>query len=422
MPPDSFAGADKPGERFLLMKTAPLLSATILLLSSPVLSSPTGDWPNWRGPHFDGISREKIPEELPESLPVRWRAEVGTGFSTVSVQGERVLTMGNENDIDTVWCLDADTGEVIWRHDYPCALDPLYYEGGPSATPTISGNEVYTLSRKGHAFRLELETGRVAWSRDLVKDHDLELPEWSFASSPFLDGDRVLLNVGRGGIALDRRTGETLWIPNTETSGYATVVPFSMPGTDAGHLLFSAKGLIAFDSSDGTAAWEFPWKSGRDVNAADPVVRGNRIILSSSAATVALDLPEDGGEPVEAWRQRDMKWYFNPGVLIGDHLYSLHGTTHRPTELICTDFRTGEIVWNEEGFGSGGLMAAGDCVILFDKGELTLFPATPEGFRPMLRQKILDGKCWTAPVLANGRIYCRNAEGDLACVDLRATQ
>jgi len=344
---------------------------------------------------------------------------VKTGFSTVSVRGDRVLTMGNENDVDTVWCLDANTGKVLWQHDYPCALDPFYYEGGPSATPTIDESSVYTLSRKGHVFRLDLETGKVIWSRDLIADHGFALPEWSFASSPFLDGDRVLLNVGRGGIALDRDTGETLWMPSTETSGYASVVPFSRPEGTTGHLLFSAEELIAFDSASGSPFWMFPWKSSRDVNAADPVVRGTRIVFSSSSGTVALDLPGGGREPVEAWQQRDMKWYFNPGVLIGDHLYSLHGTTHRPTELMCTDFRTGEIVWAEEGFGSGGLMAAGTTVILFDEGELTLFPATPEGFEPVLRQKVLEGKCWTSPVLANGRIYCRNAVGDLACVDLR---
>ena len=118
------------------------------------------------------------------------------------------------------------------------------------------------------------------------------------------------------------------------------------------------------------------------------------------------------------WQQRDLKWYFNPGVFIGGYIYSLHGTTHRPTELTCTDARTGQTVWSEGGFGSGGLVAAVDHVILFDLGKLTIFKASPGGFQPILRQKILDGKCWTSPVIANGRIYCRNAEGKVAAVDL----
>lgn len=395
-------------------------SLLLFVLVAPALMS-AADWPNWRGPAYDGISTETIPSDLPAELPVRWTAQVGIGFSTVSVAGDKVLTMGNRTvsgkETDTVWCLSAKTGKVIWQHSYPCALDPLYYEGGPGATPTIHEGSVYTLSKKGHALRLDLDSGKVLWSRDLVTDHQVALPEWSFAGSPFIDGDRVLLNVGRGGIALDRETGETLWLPSTETAGYATVVPYEAGGPQASRLLFSAKGLIAFDPATGKAASELPWKSSRDVNAADPIVIGRRIVVSSASGSVMIE-PKPGGEPAVIWEQKDLKWYFNPGVLIDGHLYSIHGTTHRPTELTCVDAATGRIVWSEPGFGSGGLIAAGKTVIVFDNGLLTLFDADPSGFKPRLQQKILEGKCWTAPVISHGRIYCRNAAGDLACVAL----
>ncbi|MDF1853152.1 MAG: PQQ-like beta-propeller repeat protein [Verrucomicrobiales bacterium] len=390
----------------------------VLTLSLAASLSRSSDWPHWRGPNHDGISLEAIPENLPESLPIAWKAKVGIGFCTVSVVGNRVLTMGNQDDRDTVWCLDAESGEVLWKHTYDCPLDPLYYEGGPGGTPTVHEGSVYTLSKKGHAFRLDLETGKVIWERDLLADHEFALPEWSFACSPYIDGDRVLLNVGRGGLALSRETGETLWMPSTETSGYATVVPFPGGESAASHLLFSAKALIALDSSSGKEIWSYPWKSSRDVNAADPVVVGDRIVVSSSAGTEMLIPGSGGSEPTVSWKQHDLKWYFNPGVKIGNHLYSLHGTTHRPTELICTDVETGETIWSEEGFGSGGLKAAGEIVIVFDLGKLTLFRATPEGFTPLLQQQVLEGKCWTSPVFSNGRIYCRNAAGDLAVVEV----
>ncbi len=396
--------------------------ALVFCLALLPLPGKSADWPNWRGPEHDGISEETISGELPGELPVHWRAQVGTGFSTVSVAGDRVLTMGNRTlkgvETDTVWCLSARTGRVLWQHSYPCALDPLYYEGGPGATPTIHEGAVYTLSKKGHTLRLNLENGKVVWSRDLVADHAVELPEWSFAGSPFLDGDRVLLNVGRGGAALDRETGETLWLSSTETSGYATVVPYEAGGPAASRLLFSAKGLIAFDPATGRAASDLPWKTSRDVNAADPVVIGRRILVSSASGSVLIEPRAGGAAPEVIWEQKDLKWYFNPGVLIDGYLYSLHGTTHRPTELMCVEAATGKIVWSEPGFGSGGVMAAGNTVIVFDQGLLTLFDADPSGYRPRLQQKILEGKCWTAPVLANGRIYCRNAAGDLACVGI----
>jgi len=332
------------------MKAIPALIASLFLPAT----SFSLDWPNWRGPDHNGISKEAFPTELPETLPVAWKAKVGIGFCTVSVVGDRVLTMGNTDEKDTVWCLDARTGDVLWSHTYDCALDPLYYEGGPGGTPTIHEGSVYTLSKKGHAFRLDLETGAVIWQRDLIADHGFELPEWSFAGSAFIEGDRVLLNVGRGGLALAKDTGKTLWMPSTETAGYATVVPFSQSGENRYHLLFSAKGLIGFDAETGAQKWDYPWKSSRDVNAADPLIAGNRIVVSSSGGTEMLAFSDGSATPEMVWKQHDMKWYFNPGILIGQHLYSLHGTTHRPTELMCTDLETGEIIWQEEGFGSGG--------------------------------------------------------------------
>lgn len=397
------------------------LNFILIPLLFPVLPR-AADWPNWRGPDYNGISKESIPAVLPEVLPVKWTARVGIGFSTVSVVGDRVLTMGNETlsgvETDIVRCLDATSGKVLWEHTYPCALDPRYYEGGPGATPTIHDGSVYTLSKKGHAIRLKLETGRVIWSRDLVKDHGIELPEWSFSGSVFVDNDRLLLNVGRGGLALDRETGRTLWIPSTETSGYATVVPYPAGGPKSSHLLFSARGLIAFDSATGHATSEHPLRTSRDVNAADPIVIGKRIIVSSASGTAMIEPRDDSNGAVVIWEQRDMKWYFNPGVLIDDHLYSLHGTTHKPTDLMCLDARTGEIKWTLPGFGSGGLIAAGRTVIVFDNGTLTLFDADPGACKPRHSQKILEGKCWTSPVLANGRVYCRNAVGDLASVEV----
>lgn len=384
----------------------------VVVLTISVSCINGADWPNWRGPNFDGVSVEKVPEKLPEALEVIWKAKVGIGFSSFSVVGNRVLTMGNSEGKDTVRCLNADSGEVIWQHSYACELDPLYYEGGPGGTPTVHERAVYTLSKKGHAFCLSLDSGKVIWSRDLVKDHELKLPEWSFACSAFVDGDKILLNAGRYGIALARDTGKTLWVPDTESSGYATIVPF-----DDSYLFFSAKALLALDNS-GAVKWKYPWKSSRDVNAADTVLVGNDIVVSSSAGTKRLRVNENRLPPDVVWHQRDLKWYFNAGVLVRSHIFSLHGTTHRPTELVCTNAATGETVWSEDGFGSGGLIAAGDHIILCDQGVLTIFKASEDSYQPVLQQKVLDGKCWTSPVLANGRIFCRNASGDVVALSL----
>src|SRR5690606_14448176 len=138
------------------MKWLKVLSFALLsswLCSTTLYAS---DWYRWRGPDLNGISKEtdwlaQWPAEGPKQL---WKANVGTGFSSVSVSEGRVYTMGNENDTDTVYCLDAKTGKEIWKHSYPCPLDPNVYEGGPNATPILDGKNVFTLSRKGDLFCL----------------------------------------------------------------------------------------------------------------------------------------------------------------------------------------------------------------------------------------------------------------------------
>jgi outer membrane protein assembly factor BamB len=376
------------------------------------------DWPNWRGPNFDGVTRETLPSTLPDEPKVSWRTKVGVGFSSVSVSRGRVFTMGNADETDTVWCLDADSGRVIWKHSYACALDPRFYEGGPGVTPTVSGDAVYTLSKKGHAFRFDFETGDVTWRRDLVKDHELEPPEWSFAGSPFCHDDLVVLNCGGAGIALHAGTGKTAWKSSAEHSGYATAVPFVRDGKTE-LLLFVAKELVSVEPATGRILWRFSSQCSRNVNAADPVVDGNRVMISSSNGSVCLQIqPGKNPEPKPVWEQKALRTYFNPTVRVGGYIYAISGTTHRPTELVCLDWKTGEIRWKEPGFGSGALMAAGDRLVIFDKGRLTICLATADGFAPLLQAQILGGKCWTAPVVANGRVFCRNAKGDLACVDL----
>lgn len=404
------------------MKSLPLILSFLFLAGPfrPANAEPTpgADWPHWRGPDRNGISLEAdwLTNEATASPRILWKAAVGTGFSAVSVSGGLLYTMGNRDETDTVWCLDAATGELIWRHDYACALDPLYYEGGPGGTPTVAGGRVFTFSKKGHAHCLDAATGEVVWSRDLVKDHDLKLPEWSFAGSPLVQDDRVFLNAGSAGICLDRATGKTIWKSGPEPPGYATPVPLTWKGRPA-VILFAAGAVVAVDPADGKLLWRHPWETGRDVNAADPILAGDgRIFVSSASGGALLDV--SGDQPVEVWRNREMRNYFNTCVLIDGHLYGLDGTTHKPNRLVCLELATGEVKWAEEGFGSGGWMAADGKLILCDQGELIVVAADPEQFRLILREQVLGGKCWTMPVLANGRIYCRNAAGDLVAVDL----
>src|ERR1700722_10968657 len=157
------------------------------------------DWYRWRGPDMNGVSSEtgweaNWPSEGPKQL---WKASVGLGFSSMVVSQGRVFTMGNDGDnTDTVYCFDAATGAPVWKHPYPCPVDPHYYEGGTSSTPTVDGDRVYSFSRKGDLFCLDAASGKVIWAENVHKDFGDKIPEWGFVCSPVVEGDVLILNAG----------------------------------------------------------------------------------------------------------------------------------------------------------------------------------------------------------------------------------
>ena len=378
------------------------------------------DWPRWRGPDLNGISKETDwtaawPKEGPKQL---WKANVGLGFSSVTVSQGRVYTMGNKDDQDTVYCFDAASGEEIWKHTYREPLHPHYHEGGTTGTPTVDGTTVYTLSRKGNLSAFDGATGKVQWSKNIARELDLAVPEWGFSGSPLVEGDLLILNAGTQGAAINKKTAAAVWNTGKKASGYSTPVPFEANGRRA-VALFGAQHLAAIEVKNGKEIWTFPWKTSYDVNAADPVISGEKMFVSSGYRTGGALLTLAGGRPSVVWKNQNMHNQFNTCVLIEDHLYGTSGQNGHAGDLRCVDFNTGEVKWKEGSAGLGALMAAdGKLIVLSEKGELIIVEAATEKFKPLARAQVLGGKCWTTPVLSNGRIYCRNSQGALVCVDV----
>lgn len=390
-------------------------AAALALIATAATAATAADWYRWRGPDLNGISRETgwqatWPESGPKPL---WKAAVGTGFSSFSVSRGRVYTMGNTNETDTVYCLDAQSGQIVWKHSYPCPLDPKNFEGGPAATPTVDGDRVYTFSRKGDAYCLDAATGKVVWSRNLHREPGAEIPTWGFASSALIAGERVILNAGDAGVALDKKSGDVLWNSGKGPGGYATAMPLSA-GRDQCLAVFSRQSLVAVKVADGQEQWRYPWKTAYDVNAADPIIAGDRVFISSGYNRGATLIRINGSQPEKVWESKNMRNHFNSCVLWREHLYGVD-----EAELRCLAFDTGEVKWKYPQFGKGSLMLAdGKLIGLSEKGELIIAEATPAAFKPISRAQVLTGKCWTMPVLSNGHIYCRNASGNVVCLEV----
>ncbi len=386
------------------------------------LALSAGDWPNLRGPDHNGISTETTWKSTGET-PILWEAEVGLGHSAIVVADGRAYTLGHDGkDTDTLWCLDTTNGEVLWKHSYPHPLDDLYFPGGSTGTPTVVDGRVYSLARRGQLFCLEANSGKIVWQKHLTDDFGCKMPDWGFTGAPRAHGDFLLLNAGEAGMALKQVDGTPVWQSKASVeAGYST--PHLFTRGDQTLAIFSNKdGYTCVNPASGATLWFYKHKTRYGVNATEPVIDGNHFLIATGYGKGAALLEWSGsGDPVEIWRSRELQNQMNPGLLIGDHLYTIHGDEGKDgTGLRCVDYKTGEVGWVDESVGHGALTAAdGKLIVLTEGGELRIGPASPEGFHPTLTRQVISPKCWTIPVLSNGLLYCRNSKGRVAVVDLR---
>lgn len=401
----------------------PLPLLTLLLsLSALWNSAQAADWPNLRGPTHDSMSSE-TDWKASDKVPELWKSEVGLGYSAVVVADGRAYTTGhNGSDTDTIFCFDALTGEVLWKHSYPHPLDDLYFQGGTTGTPTVEGEVVYSVARRGQLFCLDAKTGAVRWQKHLTDDFGCKMPDWGFTGAPRIHGDLLLLAAGEAGLALKKEDGSVAWkSEGKEEAGYAAPYLFERDGRILA-IFSNADGYTCVDPETGASIWFYKQKTRYGVNATEPVVWGDHVFLSTGYGKGASLLEWKGsGEPEEIWRSRDMCNQMNPSLLIDGYLYGIDGNEGQDrTGLKCLEMKSGEIQWLDESLGHGATIAAnGQLIALSEAGELLIGPISPASFEPTFRQQVVAPKCWTIPILANGILYCRNSRGDLVALDLR---
>jgi len=380
-----------------------------------------GVWPNWMGPRHDGVSLESgwSTDWPQDGLPVVWSREIGIGFSSVSIAGGRLFSMGHIDGDEFVQCLKSDTGQPVWSFSYRSPLVDNLHDGGPGATPTIDEEYVYTLGRGGQLYCFRADNGKVVWSRMLEDDLDLSLPEWGFTSSPLILDDQLILEAGRV-VSYNKSTGVKNWQTDRHEAGYGSAARLESDGVELLATL-DCDGLRIVRASDGEQVAFHPWESPFLTNSTTPIVQGERIYVSSGYNVGCGLFRFSGGQLTLIYSNRDMRNHFNNSILLDGHLYGFDGNSNlgRVVQLTCMELATGDVKWKQRGLGCGSLMVAdGKLLLLSEDGDLVVAAGSPGGYSELCRSRFLDGRCWTVPLLLDGCVYGRNAAGRLVCARL----
>ena len=392
---------------------AVVISAVFLVVQSTAKSK-GHDWPQFRGVNRDGISPETgLAKSWPEGGPPElWRVPLGEGYSGISVVGDRLYTMfaaeHEGKSIEFAAAFQAADGKEIWRIPLGERFD-TEFGNGPSATPTVDGDTVYVLDSRGNFAALATVDGAERWTLSLTEDFGAEVPHFGFSMSALVDGDLLLVEAGakegKSLLGLNKGTGEVTWSIGDTPSTYNSPLLIHRGGKK--RYVHVARGKLMCVDENGTEIWSHEWPKGE--THAMPVYIAPNMIYASGAEGVGARLMEvdESGEQAsvkELWHNQFMRNHFSSAVLHDGHIFGFDNAT-----LKAISVEDSELAWAKRGMGKGSLILAdGHLLVLSDRGKLTMAEATPEGYKEQGSVQALEGRCWTAPSLSNGRLFVRN--------------
>jgi outer membrane protein assembly factor BamB len=414
-----------------------------LLTLGLAASLSAADWPQYRGPDQTGSSAESVTLAWPAGGPkVLWKLPTQNGFSSFAVSGGRVFTQVNRDlggeAREICLALDAVTGKELWAADVDKGE---YMSGGnagakgnnggdgPRSTPTVHDGLVYVFNQNMVLAAFDEKSGRPLWKKDVMADYAGRSIAWRAAASPVIDGDLVFVAGGGAGqslVAFHKKTGQLAWKAFDEKTTHATPVATTILGRRQ-VIFFMQSGLLSVDPRDGKELWRFPFKYAVS-SAASPVVCGDIVYCSAGynvgGGACRITKQGDGFSATELWKiagNQQVPNHWSTPVCKDGYLYGMFSFKKFGTgPLKCVKLATGEVQWEQAGFGAGNVILVGDKLLaLTDDGNLVVVEAAPAAYKELARTKAVTGKCWSTPALSDGRIYVRSTK-EGACLALNS--
>jgi len=408
-----------------------------LILQVAIANRPAraDDWPGWGGPKRDLVWRETgIVEKLPSGLlPRVWSTPIAEGYSGPAVANGRVYITDRqkEKQNERVLCLDAETGQVIWIHEYRTPHYSISYPAGPRSTPEIHDGRVYTIGAMGQMFCFDEKTGAILWSKDFVKDFNTTMPMWGLAASPLIDGDQVIMLVGGENalvVSLDKATGRERWRALDDPDvGYSPPVIFTIHGRRQ-LIIWHPRSITGLDPQSGTVLWDVPYSVKAQLCIATPRNVGDRIFVTSFYnGPRMVQIGDDGKSAKLLWRGHSDSEILTDGlhsiiptpVFDGKYIYGVCSYG----QLRCLDASSGKRLWETLAATGKGrwwnafLIPHEDKYFIHnEQGDLIIARLSPQGYEELSRAKLVEPTrevnrrmtIWSHPAFAMKSVFARN--------------
>lgn len=388
----------------------------------PVLPAADLVWPGLLGPQRDGwVEHFKIPARWPKQLKKEWSVEVGAGYGTPLVEGQRVYQHARQGEEEVIWCVDLASGKQIWRKSYK---NPFKIGGGgerhgkgPKSCPVMADGRLFTLSITGMIHAWDVESGSLLWRKDYRgKWEKGNQPNWGVSTSPIVDGERLIVHLGNDGVgalmAFDVKSGREVWSQGEHGTSYSSPLLVEIAGVRQ-VVQWNHETLAGVESRTGKLLWEYPAPHrSHNQNMPTPVFHKGRILLGGENRGIKCLEPllKDGKWSVNRlWHQRKVALDMSTAVINGDHLY---GMSHfKMGQIFCLDPRDGTIRWLSEGrVGQNVAFLAleGHVAALRANGELRIIAADPAAYRARAAYRVAPDQTWAPPVLLDSKILIKD--------------